>query len=111
MPKLTPVIATSIRTGETFHYRSIAQAVREGGFEKTCIVDCVRGLQGHHAGFRFVAPSYARESRTEPPRVVQAGQLEREGLSTPEIAAVMGIAYATAKKLTKQARVMERLNA
>lgn len=107
MPKLIPVIATSLATGEQFTYPSMTAAARDGGFERSCIHDCLRGYRPSHAGFKFKVKKGAaievRATRNQYERIADA---MNAGLSRREVASQLNIKQ---KTITSKMATIRRL--
>lgn len=58
----TPVVAISLTTGETTHFKSQAEAVR-AGFSQSCIAACLRGVTLSHRGFRWLRAAQNTEQK------------------------------------------------
>ncbi|MGL4755335.1 MAG: hypothetical protein ACRCXB_23490 [Aeromonadaceae bacterium] len=87
------VTGTSLATGETIHYPSIAAAGRDGGFDVDCIGLCVKGLARHHAGFEWVETGKPAAKPKASKQVKEVAKLRNAGHSNHEIAAITGISY------------------
>lgn len=105
MPKLIPVTAKSRATGEVFTYPSITAAAREGGFERSCIHDCLRGYREEHAGFEFTTTA-TQDIRAEVNIYERIAACLNEGLSRRQAAAKLGI---VAKTINSKLAVIHRL--
>lgn len=51
--KITPIIATNIKTGEEIEFVCAMDAVREYGFSSSSISKCCTGKYSHHKGWKF----------------------------------------------------------
>ncbi|APU01205.1 hypothetical protein [Aeromonas phage 32] len=103
MAKRIPIIATSIRTGEPYYYRSIEEAAAKGGFTARYVGECARGVIKQHAGFTFVPvaglPSVVKPS----PRISRIAELRNKGLTRAQIVEETGFKDATVRKYAKVA--------
>lgn len=109
MPCLVPVIATSIQTGEVFHYRSMTEAAKKGGFERSCVHSCIHGQSPSHAGFTFVTKAVLRPQRA-PTVHYRIAALLNEGKTREETAEILGVKVKTIRSRLPIARRMGLLN-
>ncbi|AWH15363.1 hypothetical protein [Aeromonas phage 14AhydR10PP] len=63
MAVFIPVIATSIATGQKFAYKSMSEAARLGGFDRSCIFSCIHGQSESHGGFTFTTRAKLRPQK------------------------------------------------
>ncbi len=105
MPVIVPVIATSIATGEVVRFASTSAAAREGGFDRTCVSNCVNGYRKSHNGFTFKADCKLRPTSSDT-LIHKIAALRNTGHKNKEIAAIMGLAVATVRNRVPMARNM-----
>lgn len=100
----TPVIVTHVESGEVSRFESMSDAAIKGGFEIGRVQDCVQGFARTHAGYTFKADGPTRPAKDRP-RVRQAFNLHRLGLTRHQVAASMGLNVSTAGKYIKQGMI------
>lgn len=101
---MTPVIAVCQVTDQTYHYKSVTEAVTRGGFERSCVISCIYGRQASHGGYTFKAPSVKVGKPS--PRILQIADLRNRGFSNIQIAAYIGITANSVKVLACKARAL-----
>ncbi|MGL4755334.1 MAG: hypothetical protein ACRCXB_23485 [Aeromonadaceae bacterium] len=107
MPKLVPVIATSLLDGSKHCYKSMTHAAREGGFERSCIHDVLCGFRPSHAGFTFkLAPGATTDTRNEVNQYHRIANALNEGNTKEQVAALLGIKM---KTITSKMAVIRRM--
>ncbi|APU00874.1 hypothetical protein [Aeromonas phage 59.1] len=103
MPVIVPVIATSIATGQVVRFASVTAAARDGGFDRTCVSNCVNGYRKSHNGFTFKADCKLRPTGSDT-LIHKIAALRNTGHNTTEIAAIMGLSASTVRNRVPMAR-------
>ena len=78
---IKPIVATNTTSGQSTEYRSIEEAVREGGFRSSSIYDCLNGKVKTHSGHSFSRPAAPVPAPAVPAewRAVMAELLANDG--------------------------------
>ncbi len=97
------VRATCLKTGAVYEWPSISKACDDGGFCYNMIKLCLAGQLPYYSGLKFETDTPVR-SPGPSPRIVEAAELHKKGLTNQQIADTMGISLAAAKYHKQRAK-------